>query len=57
MTLRGSTFAFAAAIVLKLSDRRDLVLRVALRKADDPTKPNIPTYFREAAGQMLAMLW
>lgn len=57
MTHRASVFAYAAALVLKLGDRRDLVLRVALRLSGPPSKTFIPNSRRNAGQQMLAMLW
>ena len=57
MTHRASVMAFAAAIILKLSDRRDLVLRLALRLAGDPTRPAVPTWVGVTGKQMLSMLW
>ncbi|KAL2785312.1 hypothetical protein BJX66DRAFT_343207 [Aspergillus keveii] len=36
MTHRASIFPFAGALILRFSDRRDLVLRLALRMAGDP---------------------
>jgi hypothetical protein len=57
MTHRASIFPFVAAIVLKLSDRRDLILRLALRMAGEPGKPYVPTFIRDSGNQMLAMLW
>lgn len=57
MTHRASIFTFVAAIILKLSDRRDLVLRLALRMAGEPGKKYVPTFIRDSGNQMLAMLW
>lgn len=57
MTHRGNALVFGASILLKLSDRRDLVLRVALRMAGDATRPYVPTFVRSCGCQMLAMLW
>lgn len=57
MTHRASVFPFAAAIMLRFCDRRDLVLRLALRMAGDHYGPHVPTFVRDAGNQMLAMLW
>ncbi|KAJ4177011.1 hypothetical protein NW755_014098 [Fusarium falciforme] len=43
MTHRASTFAFAGAIILRFGDRRDMVLRLALRMAGDPCRACVPT--------------
>lgn len=55
MTHRASIFPFAAHIVLKLSDKRDLVLRLGLRMAGEPGRPFVPSFVREAGIQMLLM--
>ena len=47
---------FAAEIVLRLGDRPDLVLRMALRMAGNPDRPPIRTSTRANGYQMLAML-
>lgn len=57
MTQRAAVFPFAASVLLKLSSRRDLVLRAALRMAGEPRKSFVPTFVREAGNQMLIMLW
>jgi hypothetical protein len=57
MSHRASILPFVAAIILKLSDRRDLVLRLALRMAGSPDRPNVPTWVHKAGCQMIAMLW
>jgi hypothetical protein len=56
MTHRASIFSFAAPIVLNLSDKQDLVLRVGLRMAGEPGRPFVPTFVRETGIQMLLML-
>ncbi|RFU31591.1 hypothetical protein B7463_g4710, partial [Scytalidium lignicola] len=56
MTHRAGIFPVVAAIILKLSNRRDLVLLLALRMAGEPGKPYVPTFIRDAGSQMLAML-
>ena len=56
MTHRASIFSFAAPIVLSLSDKQDLVLRVGLRMAGEPGRPFVPTFVRETGIQMLLML-
>ena len=57
MTHRASIFPFVAAIVLKLSNRVELVLRLAVRMAGEPGQPYVPTFVRDAGCQMLSMLW
>lgn len=57
MTHRASIFPFAGALILQCSDRRDLVLRLALRMAGRPDKQYVPTFIRSAGNQLLAMLW
>lgn len=57
MTHRASIFPFAAAIILRFSERRDLVLLLALRMSGEPGKAYVPTFIRSAGNQMLAMLW
>ncbi|KAJ0426797.1 hypothetical protein BJY00DRAFT_306793 [Aspergillus carlsbadensis] len=58
MTHRASIFPFAGALILRFSDRRDLVLGLALRMAGDPCRENyVPTFVRSAGNQLLAMLW
>lgn len=57
MTHRASLFPFAAAIILKLGNQRDLILRVALRMAGTPGKPFVPTFVRDGGNQLLSMLW
>ncbi|KAH7214275.1 hypothetical protein BKA60DRAFT_460776 [Fusarium oxysporum] len=56
MTHRASIFPFAGALILQCSDRRDLVLRLALRMAGRPDKQYVPTFIRSAGNQLLAML-
>ena len=56
ITHRASIFPFAAAVILRLGRRRDLVLRVALRMAGIPGKPTVRTFVRDAGRQMLVML-
>jgi len=56
-TQRASIFPFAASIILRLSGRRELILRVALRMSGEPGKPHVPTFVRDAGNQMLVMLW
>ncbi|KAF2014440.1 hypothetical protein BU24DRAFT_451484 [Aaosphaeria arxii CBS 175.79] len=56
MNTRGSIFPFAGAIILRFGERRDLVLRLALRLAGDPTRPYVPNFVRNAGSQLLAML-
>ncbi|KAM5362281.1 hypothetical protein ACJZ2D_012636 [Fusarium nematophilum] len=56
MTHRASIFPFAGALILRFSDRRDLVLRLALRMAGRPGKQYVPTFIRNAGNQLLAML-
>jgi len=56
MTHRPSTFPFAAAIILKLSPNRDIVLRIALRLAGPPDRPHIPQNIRNAGYEILALL-
>lgn len=57
MTHRASIFAFAGAIILRFGERQDLVLRLALRLAGDPTRTSVPTFVGNAGKQLLAMLW
>ena len=57
MTTRASMFPYVAAILLKMSDRVDLVLRLALRMAGSPCKEQVPTCVWAAGRQMLAILW
>ena len=57
MTTRASMFPYVAAIVLKMSDRTDLVLRLALRMAGSPLSKQVPTCVWAAGRSMLAMLW
>lgn len=57
MTHRASILPLVAAVILKDGTRRDLVMRLALRMAPDPTRPSIPTFVRDAGCQMLSMLW
>ena len=57
MSTRASMYPYIAAIVLRGSDRVDLVLRLALRMAGDPNQREVPTCVRGAGRQMLAMLW
>lgn len=45
-SFRSGHILFAAEIMLRLSDRRDLVLRLALRMAGDPDKPSLNTFAR-----------
>ena len=47
---------FAAHIILRLGDRRDLILRMALRMAGDPERPPINTSTKYNGYQMLSML-
>ena len=56
MTHRASIFTFAASLVIRYADRRDLVLRLALRLAGHADRPSVPTTRRDAGRQMLAML-
>ena len=56
MTHRASIFTFAASLVIRFADRRDLVLRLALRLAGHADRPSVPTTRRDAGRQMLAML-
>ncbi|KAL1844933.1 hypothetical protein VTK73DRAFT_1485 [Phialemonium thermophilum] len=55
-THRSSIFPFAASIILRLSARRDLVLRVALRMTGDPERPFVPSFVRDSGNQILVML-
>lgn len=55
MTHRASIFPFAAHVVLKLSDKSDLVLRLALRMSGEPKRPSVPTFVRESGHQLLLM--
>lgn len=57
MTHRSAIFSYAASIILRLSVRRALVLRLALHIAGEPGKPFVPTFVREAGNQLLVMLW
>ena len=57
MTHRASVLPVIAGIILRLGDRKDLVLRLALRMAGDPDRPSVPAFTRDAGNQMLAMLW
>lgn len=56
ITHRASILPFAASVILRLSKRRDLVLRAALRMAGEPGKPTVRTFVRDAGRQMLVML-
>lgn len=53
---RSAIFPFAASIILRLSTRRDLVLRLALRMTGEPGKPHVSTFVRDAGNQLLVML-
>ncbi|KAF7192820.1 hypothetical protein HII31_05868 [Pseudocercospora fuligena] len=55
-THRASIMPFAASVIIRLSKRRDLVLRTALRMAGEPGKPTVRTFVRDAGRQMLVML-
>lgn len=57
MTHRAAILPVAASIILRLSTRHDLILRLALRMAGEPEKAYVPTFVREAGNQMLVMLW
>lgn len=57
MTHRSGAISAAASILLRLGDRRDLVLRLALRMAGDPNKSSVPTWVNVCGRQMMAMLW
>jgi hypothetical protein len=56
LTLKSGPFVFAAGLILRLSDRRDLVLRMALRMAGDPERPSLNTFVRHNGQQMLSLL-
>ena len=57
MTHRASILTFAASLVIRFTNRRDLVLRLALRLAGDVHRPSVPTTRRDAGRQMLALLF
>lgn len=56
ITHRASIMPFAASLILRLSKRRDLVLRAALRMAREPGRATVRTFVRDAGRQMLVML-